>query len=73
MRKSPYRIISSNVLLSRENSASIAKAGVDASIEVRERLQFASDRKVIIEVTDVYDADIHSLCWAGRVQTTAAK
>lgn len=72
-REITYRIISSNVLLSREDSASIAQAGGDASIAVQERLQSSSDRKVNIEVIDVYDADIHSLCWAGSVRTTAAK
>lgn len=57
----PYRIVSSNVLLSREDSELIANTGVDAIAAVRDRLQVEFDRPVKIEVNEVFDADAHSL------------
>lgn len=61
----PFTHISSNVLLSREDSEYIVENGQVGADEVAARLQSEQGVEVKITTQGVYDTDIHSLNWGG--------
>lgn len=61
----PFTLVSSNVLLLKEDSEYIAANGQAAAAEVAARLQAEQGAEVKITAQGVPDNDIHSLNWGG--------